>query len=92
MARDQDETSNLPRHEDDPLGRRAGATAAADEILGDVDAPATDALVPETQGEEPLGADLGEEGQGDLAPEDRPADARTEAIHRLDNDEGQGAG
>ena len=27
---------------------------------------------PETQGDEPLEADLGEDGQGDLAPEDEP--------------------
>jgi hypothetical protein len=27
-------------------------------------------ILPETQGEDPLSADLGEEGQGDLAPED----------------------
>lgn len=29
-----------------------------------------DALQPETQGDEPLEAELGEDGQGDLAPED----------------------
>lgn len=27
---------------------------------------------PETQGDEPLEADLGEDGQGDLSPEDEP--------------------
>ncbi|MEI3868363.1 hypothetical protein FBY40_3131 [Microbacterium sp. SLBN-154] len=29
-----------------------------------------EALQPETQGEDPVAAELGEEGQGDLAPED----------------------
>lgn len=44
----------------------------------------TDAEQPETQGEEPVEAELGEEGQGDLTPEDEgdgrsgdaPADLR----------------
>lgn len=30
----------------------------------------TDTSQPETQGDEPLDAELGEDGQGDLAPED----------------------
>jgi hypothetical protein len=30
----------------------------------------TDVEQPETQGDEPLDAELGEDGQGDLAPED----------------------
>lgn len=34
------------------------------------DTNAADALQPETQGDEPIEAELGEEGQGDLAPED----------------------
>lgn len=45
----------------------------------------TDVEQPETQGDEPLEAELGEEGQGDLAPEDdraphsgdAPTDLRT---------------
>lgn len=32
----------------------------------------TDTEAPETQGEDPLEAELGEDGQGDLAPEDEP--------------------
>lgn len=30
----------------------------------------TDAMQPETQGEDPIEAELGDDGQGDLAPED----------------------
>ncbi|QKJ18968.1 hypothetical protein [Microbacterium hominis] len=33
-----------------------------------------DDVQPETQGETPLDAELGEEGQGDILPEDEPAD------------------
>lgn len=33
----------------------------------------TDTAQPETQGEDPVDAELGEEGQGDLAPGDEPA-------------------
>ncbi|MBT2484111.1 MULTISPECIES: hypothetical protein [unclassified Microbacterium] len=35
------------------------------------DTYAEDALQPETQGDEPLEAELGEDGEGDLAPEDQ---------------------
>ncbi|MFF2633026.1 hypothetical protein ACFVR6_09135 [Microbacterium sp. NPDC058021] len=45
-----------------------GAQAAAAAAAEDVGAPAV--LQPETQGEDPLIAELGEEGEGDLAPED----------------------
>jgi len=41
---------------------------------GDADIPPADlpdeALQPETQGSDPVDAELGEDGQGDLAPED----------------------
>ncbi|MCR2812466.1 hypothetical protein NQ166_02680 [Microbacterium sp. zg.Y1090] len=45
-------------------GPQAAAAAAAD----DVGAPAV--LQPETQGEDPVVAELGEDGEGDLSPED----------------------
>jgi len=32
-----------------------------------------DELLPDTQGEDPLDADLGPEGQGDMLPEDEPS-------------------
>ena len=56
----------------------AAATATGDDPAqipaADDDVPAADlpgeALQPETQGESPEVAELGEEGQGDLAPED----------------------
>ncbi|GAB3603328.1 hypothetical protein [Microbacterium aureliae] len=38
-----------------------------------VDTHAGDLDQPDTQGEDPLEAELGEDGQGDLAPEDDPA-------------------
>lgn len=46
----------------------AGAQAAAAAAADDVGAPAV--LQPETQGEDPVVAELGEDGEGDLAPED----------------------
>ncbi|MEV4776621.1 hypothetical protein [Microbacterium sp. LWH12-1.2] len=38
----------------------------------------TDQQQPETQGEEPLDAELGEDGRGDLAPGDEPEAVRDE--------------
>ncbi|WP_396655685.1 hypothetical protein [Microbacterium sp.] len=47
----------------------AGAREAWDEEIPREDLP-TEAMQPETQGDDPVTAALGEEGQGDLAPED----------------------
>lgn len=87
MQRDLDETSDEPLHDDDPLTPRPDASSPADEVLGDTDAPATDGLVPETQGDEPLQADLGAEGQGDLAPEDMPEAGTDDLIARINRGE-----
>ncbi|WP_405373700.1 MULTISPECIES: hypothetical protein [unclassified Microbacterium] len=60
---------------DAPLGdTTVGATDAADaefegRPVGD-DASGDDNLHPETQGDDPIIAELGEDGEGDLAPED----------------------
>jgi hypothetical protein len=48
-----------------------------------VDGPADVDEQPETQGDEPLEADLGEDGQGDLSPEDEP-DVLAEDASRSD--------
>jgi len=56
----------------------AGATATGDDPAqipaDDDEIPASDlpgwSAQPESQGEDPLAAELGDEGQGDLAPED----------------------
>lgn len=65
---------------DGGVGDGEGTAADADERFGDpgpADAAATggvmgspSGLQPETQGVDPLVAELGEEGEGDLAPED----------------------
>lgn len=44
--------------------------ALANSIEPEEGAFPTDTEQPETQGDEPLEAELGEDGQGDLAPED----------------------
>lgn len=68
------------------------ASAAASEDIPATDLP-SDTAQPETQGTDPVEAELGDEGQGDLAPEDlgderpdddskakaTPQDLRTEA-------------
>jgi len=43
----------------------------------------TDTQQPETQGDDPLEAELGEDGQGDLAPEDEPGAATGDAPRDL---------
>ncbi|WP_100813714.1 sugar ABC transporter ATPase [Microbacterium lacus] len=59
-----------------PLAEPATATGAdpAEIPADDDDIPATDVRAgldqPESQGEDPLIADLGDEGEGDLSPED----------------------
>ena len=59
-----------------PLAEPATATGAdpAEIPADDDDIPATDVRAgldqPESQGESPLVADLGDEGEGDLSPED----------------------
>ncbi|MBK0420105.1 sugar ABC transporter ATPase [Leucobacter sp. CSA1] len=49
---------------DDPVGTPGGDPEIPAEDLPDSE------LQPESQGEDPLVAELGEEGEGDLAPED----------------------
>ena len=50
------------------------AAAAREQGVPEEDiAAGLDELQPDTQGEEPLDAELGDAGQGDLPPEDEPA-------------------
>ena len=50
-------------------GRDPDEVADADDEIPSEDLPGSN-LQPETQGEDPVIADLGTEGEGDLAPED----------------------
>ena len=72
--RDRD-TSIEPDPARDPAQAEWDGVSALDRERGDEDdVPAADQppeeLQPETQGESPIEAELGEDGQGDLAPED----------------------
>jgi len=55
----------------EPMFQNATDDVDESEDLSDLTFP-TDTDQPETQGEDPLEAELGEEGQGDLAPEGEP--------------------
>lgn len=62
------ESTESPADPSDPT-TASGARQAWDEEIPLEDLP-TETMQPETQGEDPVTAALGEEGQGDLAPED----------------------
>jgi len=62
---DEDEDADL----DDDVDVPDPDVVTDEDVLSDILA-APEELQPESQGEDPLSAELGEEGQGDLAPED----------------------
>ncbi|GEM_PF-774883 len=71
---DRAEIANVSSQNDIPgVGTRAGDGSMETDTGGD-DIPAADLpseeRQPETQGDDPVAAALGEDGQGDLAPED----------------------
>ncbi|MDX2377214.1 hypothetical protein M4I32_10425 [Microbacterium sp. LRZ72] len=63
--------NDRPEENVEPLER--DVSGVPDEEIPAVDAHAIDRDTPDSQGDDPVEADLGDEGQGDLAPEDDPA-------------------
>ena len=65
--------------------RDVGASDGADTEIPLTDLP-TDQEQPESQGDEPVEAELGEDGQGDLAPEDLVSDSDLPYAQRAPQD------
>ena len=68
---DEDEDADLDDDDDldDDVDVPDPDAVTDEDVLSDILA-APEELQPESQGEDPVSAELGEEGQGDLAPED----------------------
>ena len=69
----------------DGAPEEVGASDGADTEIPLTDLP-SDQEQPESQGDEPVEAELGEEGQGDLAPEDLVSDSDLPYAQRAPQD------